>query len=154
MTLDSTIKTNLELLDTILKCLIEDTPNYITSLEELYQKVFGYPIPSADKNGFINYVIIYGNNYNFEDFNFTSDNLKAQYLKFHFACNHLLSEGHISFDEKQRIVITYKGIIQYSKGFVKQYKLENHKTILDIYNVYISIGLTMIGLLVGYFLNK
>lgn len=66
----------------------------------------------------------------------------------------LESEKYIRVIEQNHIRITYQGIIQHSKGFKKQYKFEKHKSILDIYNVYITIGLTVVGLLVGYFLGK
>ncbi len=66
----------------------------------------------------------------------------------------LESEKYIRVIEQNHIRITYQGIIQHSKGFKKQYKFEKCKSILDIYNVYITIGLTVVGLIVGYFLGK
>ena len=66
----------------------------------------------------------------------------------------LESEKLIKLIEQNHIRITYQGIIQHSKGFKKQYKFEKHKSILDVYNVYITIGLTVVGLIVGYYLGK
>ncbi|MFV8375388.1 hypothetical protein ACNQGC_08720 [Flavobacterium sp. GSP11] len=66
----------------------------------------------------------------------------------------LESEKLIKLIEQNHIRITYQGIIQHSKGFKKQYEFEKHKSILDVYNVYITIGLTVVGLVVGYFLGK
>ena len=66
----------------------------------------------------------------------------------------LESEKLIKLIEHNHIRITYQGIIQHSKGFKKQYEFEKHKSILDVYNVYITIGLTVVGLIVGYFLGK
>ena len=66
----------------------------------------------------------------------------------------LESENLIRLIEQNHIRITYQGIIQHSKGFKKQYEFEKHKSILDVYNVYITIGLTVVGLIVGYFLGK
>jgi hypothetical protein len=66
----------------------------------------------------------------------------------------LESEKLIRLIEQNHIRITYQGVIQHSKGFKKQYEFEKHKSILDVYNVYITIGLTVVGLIVGYFLGK
>jgi hypothetical protein len=70
------------------------------------------------------------------------------------ALCYLEEERFIKLLSDNYVRITFKGIIQYSKSFVKVYKFDRHKSILDVYNVYISIGLTMVGLLVGYYLGK
>lgn len=54
----------------------------------------------------------------------------------------------------EELSLTYDGIIQYSKGYVKEHNFQNHKSILDVYNVYISIGLTVVGLIVGYYIGR
>jgi hypothetical protein len=53
----------------------------------------------------------------------------------------------------EELSLTYDGVIQYSKGYVKEHNFQKHKSILDVYNVYISIGLTVVGLIVGYYIG-
>lgn len=149
MTSDKEIENNLKLLDSILKCLIQDTPNYITTLETLYEKVFGHPLAKDGKSGHINFVIIHGKDFNFNDFNSMSDNLKAEYLKFNFACNYLFSENLVSIDDKNQIVITYKGIIQYSKSFLTEHKQNESKRLFDKYISIITLGISLITFLIG-----
>lgn len=66
----------------------------------------------------------------------------------------LESEKLIRLIEQNHIRITFQGIIQHSKGFIKQYRFEKHKSILDVYNIYITIVLTLISLIAGYLIGQ
>lgn len=74
------------------------------------------------------------------------------FLKIDEAISYLSRNSFIKVDGEE-LSLNFEGIIQHPKSFVKEHGYKTHKSILDIYNVYISIGLTVIGLIVGYILG-
>lgn len=140
---------NLQLLDSTLNYLIQ-SETLSLYIDDLRTKL----VEETDKK----LILINSNNNSVKDLFvdiFTTQSQKTRNL---IMISEILlfleSEKLIKLIEQNHIRITYQGIIQHSKGFKKQYEFEKHKSILDIYNVYITIGLTVVGLIVGYFLGK
>ncbi|MFV8332925.1 hypothetical protein [Flavobacterium sp. GSP14] len=158
MTEDKDIIKNFELLDTILSFLIHDCDAYNGTFKSLYLKVTDRELTDDKKAHSIGYLesIVKTEEFSINTFfglGF-SDNTLAQGEKIVEACYYLMQNNYVRISSDFDLKITYEGIIKYSKGFKKEFKFENHKSILDVYNVYISIGLTLVGLIVGYFLGK
>lgn len=156
MTEDKNIIKNFELLDNILSFLIHDCDAYNGTFDELYLKITGRNLTKdkkAHNYGYLELLLKNNKVNNFFGLGF-SDNTLAQGEKLVEACYYLMHNNYIRISNNFDLKITYEGIIKYSKGFKKEFKFENHKSILDVYNVYISIGLTLVGLIVGYFLGK
>ena len=159
MTQDKNILENLEFLDNILNYLIHNCKSYSCNFDVLYSHFYNRNLKTENKfNALGYYTAISESKSNsikdgFSNFS-VSDNTQAQGEKLVEACYYLMQNDYIRISPNFDLKITYEGIIKYSKGFKKEFKFENHKSILDVYNVYISIGLTMVGLIVGYFLGK
>ena len=149
MKADENVIINLQLLDTILGHLIncEDyKKSYVVLIDDIYHTKLkeekGSNLENMDLEGLFDTLI------------YRKDRNSKSIEKLKEALCYLEEERFIKLLSDNYVRITFKGIIQYSKSFVKVYKFDRHKSILDVYNVYISIGLTMVGLLVGYYLGK
>lgn len=149
MTNDSQIKDNLKYLDDILGYLINSSPNYKLSFNELYKRVNEREFEEDNKwNGQNFFMTLSKNDENPFEINI-SDTTQALGEKLVEALYFLHKEGLVTLDASFNIKVSYKGIIQYSKTFVAEHNKIQSDRILNKWNIYISIFLTLIGLIAG-----
>lgn len=147
---DRNIISNYELLDSILEHLIKCEnyqKSYKTLIEDIYKtKLEEEKIHNLEKLDFDKL---------FDTLFTRNDRNLKRYEKLKEAISYLEENNFIKLlPDKNYIKLTYYGIIQYSKSFVKTYEIEKHKSILDVYSIYINLALTIINLLIVYFFGK
>ena len=147
---DRKIISNYELLDSILEYLINCEnyqKSYVVLINDVYKtKLEEEKIANLEK---LNYDELFDTLFTRKDRN------SKRFEKLKEALSYLQDNNFIKLlPEEKSFRLTFDGIIQYSKSFVKIYKYERHKSILDVYNIYITIAIAIVSLLVGYFIGK
>lgn len=157
MTVDQNIKSNLIFLDDILKYLVTDSVDYTKSFDDLYKDMFGRELSEDNKiNALGYYKSIYQDNAkSFEELFSQSiaDNIKAQGEKLVEALLFLNNKQFIRLDVNFNVRITFEGIIQYSKTFLKEYKKQVKSELLNKWNILITIFIGMLGIIIGAIFN-
>jgi hypothetical protein len=154
MMADQSIKENLKYLDDILSFLINSSHNYRLSFEELYEKVNKRDFKTDNgwnKEGY--FLLLSSNERNPFELNITN-NTQALGEKLVEALYFLNQEGLVRLSVDIHAKATFKGIIQYSKTFVADHKKIQSDRLLNKWNIYITIFLTLIGLLAGLLIGK
>lgn len=146
---DHLIKDNLKYLDNILGYLINSSPNYELKFELLYKYLYSREFEEDNQwNGKVYFTSLVENEENPLDFTI-SDTTQALGEKLVEALYFLNREGYITLNPKFEVKITYKGIIQHSKTFLAEHKKIQSDRLLNKWNIYITILLTLAGLIVG-----
>lgn len=132
----------LEILDNILDYLVNNTKDYKVSYYIMSSYVYKTEQNKklAVKSGSTDFKTIVDDI--FSNFDEPFEKIKDLYL----ATLHLHSEGLIILDSEQNIQITFKGLLYYSKGFVKEYEkqLDDKNRLLNVEKFQNSISLWML----------
>ena len=158
MTEDKDIIKNLEYLDKILSYLIHDCKAYTTDFKSLYWHFYKRDLDEDKKLNIKDYFktlstveLVDGRFLTF----YIADNTLAEGEKLVEACFYLMKQSYVLIDENFNLKITFDGIIEFSKGgLIKKHKSESYKEWLDIFNVYVTIAISLASLVVGYLLGK
>lgn len=126
MTSDNSIKSNLEYLDKILKCLINNASHYTLSFPELYKYLYKRDFESDNKFNANNHLLLVSDETEFFNIPVT-DNQKALGEKLVEACYYLGKNGYVIIREGFNVSITFQGILKYSDGFANDYQKEQGK---------------------------
>lgn len=154
MTEDENIKRNLKYLDDILAHLVNNCSDYSVTFSDLYRWKFNRDFKTDNNEFKFGMSRTVGENADVFDFS-VSDNTKAQGEKFCMALLFLNSKKLIGMDNDWNIKITFEGILEHGKGgFVKKLKTEKYKSFLDSFNVYVTILVAIISLVVGSLINQ
>lgn len=154
MTEDIKVNSNLKYLDDILKYLVQNASAYSVNFNTLYKYKFSRDFDEDNKEFDINIQRTLDNNLeSLFDFSI-SDNNRAEAEKFYEALIFLNSENLIRIDNAWNIKITFEGIIEHGKGgLFKKYNSERYKNWFDRFNAYITIAISLLALVLGYFLG-
>jgi hypothetical protein len=151
---DNNIKDNLKYLDNILGYLINSSPNYQLEFKLLYKYSYKREFEEDNKwNGKGYFNILVENEKNPLEFTI-SDTTQALGERLVEALYFLNREGYVTLNSKFEVKITYKGIIQYSKTFLAEHKKIKSDRLLNKWNIYVTILLTLIGLIAGLLIGK
>lgn len=152
MTEDEDIESNLGYLDDILKYLVNYASHYTLSFSELYKCLYNRDFESDNKFNAINHLISISEETDFFEIS-VSNNQKALGEKLVEACYYLRENSFIHISQDFNVKITFKGIIKYSDGFVNEYKDKKYKTLFDRFNVYVTIAISLVTLVLGYLIG-
>lgn len=142
MTKNKNQESLLEILDDILDYLVNNTNDYKVSFYIMSNHVYKTEQNknSFTKSGSADFETIV--NEIFSNFNEPLEKVKDLYL----ATLHLHNEGLIILNSEHYIQITFKGLLYYSKGFVKEYEkqLDDKSRLLSVERFQNSISLWML----------
>lgn len=152
MTEDRHLENNLQYLDDILGYLITSSEGYKLTFKQLYKYKFGRDLDSDNESHAQGYYKSL-NHRTIEEFFNMGDNTYAQGEKLIEAMYFLNTEGYIRLDKNFTSKITYKGIIKYADGFVKEHKTQILVERFNKWNIVITILISIASLIAGMLIN-
>lgn len=153
---DNSIDNYFTYLDDVLEQVFLSKSHTI-SVYDIFKNIYGHDVQS-DKN----LILKTGNSYNLdniknitiEEFFNIHDLLDFEFFKLSNALAYLKDSNCILEISDKEFRITFKGIIQYSKGYFNQYKKEKDDKLFNKTNVIITQFISILALIVALFFDK